>query len=196
MARNYSITSYRWLFHLKIPNATSKSQSKPYAKLCYFGQFPLITRCVHPCSREAVGRSRYVGCSNEVPPSAMTRPQGWTRGCMLHADPLGSQTLVLDSWEREGQKGLASRASLARSAAAVGTGVHPILPPMRSPAHQPTAHMLAALQPAAAKHNLESPASPGSRARVVEQPHAPVRFPSNLVAYYDCTANLPHCFGP
>lgn len=142
MARNYSITSYRWLFHLKIPNATSKSQSKPYAKLCYFGQFPLITRCVHPCSRVAVGRSRYVGCSNEVPPSAMTRPQGWTRGCMLHADPLGSQTLVLDS-SLLGERGwrVVRRLSLALLRLSV-LGYIPSSP-MRSPAHQPTAHMLA-----------------------------------------------------
>lgn len=72
----------------------------------------------------AVGMS---ACSNEVPPSAMTRPQGWTCGCMLHADPLGSQTLVLD----DGLRGW----RVVRAAAAVGTWY---MPP------SPAAHMLAA----------------------------------------------------
>lgn len=130
----------------------------------------------------AVGMS---ACSNEVPPSAMTRPQGWTCGCMLHADPLGCQTLVLD----DGLRGW----RVVRAAAAVGTWY---MPP--SPA-------ATCLRPAAQAGQAEHPRiarSPGSiskeagRARLVEQPHAPVRFPSNLVAYYDCTANLPHCFGP
>lgn len=38
MARNYILPDGLLGFlHLKIPNATGKSQSKPYAKLCYFG---------------------------------------------------------------------------------------------------------------------------------------------------------------
>lgn len=134
----------------------------------------------------AVGMS---ACSNEVPPSAMTRPQGWACGCMLHADPLGSQTLVLD----DGLRGWrVVRAPLLRLSV-LGTSRHLLLPTCLRPA----ARASTADQPSS---NRPQPwyqvASAARRARLVEQPHAPVRFPSNLVAYYDCTANLPHCFGP
>lgn len=105
MARNYILPDGLLGFsHLKDSERHRQITIKTIRQALLFWPFklglPLITRSVQPCSRVAVAMS---AAANEVPPSAMARPQGWTCcGCM-HADPLGSQTLVLGSGRGAGR---------------------------------------------------------------------------------------------
>lgn len=181
-------------FHLKIPNATGKSQSKPYAKLCYFGGLPLIPRCVHPCGRVAVVAVVKVGMCCVLESSA-AKCHDTTSGVELWLHAACRSVGIPNLGPGRGLRGWASRA-LWRPAAAVGThfGYHPpaptpkILPPRPSaapsPKGLPTARCpaQAAQQGAAAARASEVDWSnrpqPWPGACVVEQPHAPFGSPA------------------